>query len=135
MRAIINWFAGNSVASNLLMLGIIALGILSIPKLRMEVVPTIEANLIMITVPYPGAAPEEVEEGICARIEDNVQGISGIDEISATASENMGTVKLELLRGANRSKALADVQLIALIVSLWMRKNPLSAWWTSIPAP
>ena len=110
MKAIINWFATNSVAANLLMLSIVALGILTAPKLRMEVVPTVEAEIITVTVPYPGAAPEEVEESICARIEDNVQGISGIDEISAAAAENMGSVTIKLLRGADRDKALSDVK-------------------------
>jgi len=110
MRGIINWFAGNSVAANLLMLTIVALGVLTIPKLRMEVIPTIESEMITVQVPYPGAAPEEVEESICARIEDNVMGISGIDEVTASAAENMGTVTIKLLRGANRTKALSDVK-------------------------
>ena len=110
MKSLISWFATNSVAANLLMLSVVALGLLSIPKLRMEVIPTVEADTITIQVPYPGAAPEEVEESICARIEDNVQGISGVDEISAAAAENVGTVTIKLLRGTDRNKALADVK-------------------------
>ena len=110
MRNIINWFAGNSVAANLLMLTVVALGFLTIPKLRMEVLPTVESEVILVQVPYPGAAPEEVEESICARIEDNVFGISGIDVVTAAAAENAGTVTIKLLRGTDRSKALSDVK-------------------------
>ncbi|MDF1801052.1 MAG: efflux RND transporter permease subunit [Planctomycetota bacterium] len=110
MKAIVHWFADNSVAANLLMLGIIALGILTLPKLKQEVVPTIEAEVVTISVPYPGASPEEIERSICARIEENVQGITGVDEVTSSAAEGSGTVVVKLLLGADRQKALDDVQ-------------------------
>ena len=110
MKAIIAWFAGNSVAANLLMLCIVGLGVKAIPTLRQEVVPTIVVESILIQVPYPGAAPEEVEQSICARIEERVQGLSGVDEVSSSAAEGMGTVTVELLFGTDRNVMLADVK-------------------------
>lgn len=109
MRNVIKWFADNSVAANLLMFSIVCLGVLSLFMTRFEVLPTIEAEIITVRVPYPGASPEEVEESICARIEDNVNGIAGVDEVTGTAAENYGMVVIKLLRSADRSKALQDV--------------------------
>ena len=109
MKAIIKWFADNSVAANLLMFSIVALGVLTAFTTRFEVLPTIDSEMITVRVAYPGASPEEVEESICARIEDNVNGIAGIDEVTGTASENYGLVVIKMMRGAERSKVLSDV--------------------------
>ena len=110
MKGIIAWFAGNSVAANLLMFGVVVLGLGVLPSLRQEVVPTIVVDSVVIQMPYPGAAPEEIEKSICMRIEENVQGLSGVDEVTSTASESMGTVTVKLLFGTNRNVMLADVK-------------------------
>ncbi len=110
MKGAIRWFAGNSVAANMLMWAVVALGVLALPKLRMEVIPTVESEIISVQVAYPGASPEEVEESICARIEENVAGIAGVDEIISKASENMGQVKIKLLTGSDRNRALSDIK-------------------------
>ena len=64
----ISWFAKNGIAANLLMAFIVAGGIFSIRSVKMELFPYFTLGRINITVPYPGAAPEEVEETICKRI-------------------------------------------------------------------
>ena len=81
MRGMIDWFAHNGVAANLLMLMIIAGGILATFSVREEVFPEIELDMINIEVPYLGAAPEEVEEAVNVRIEEQIQGIDGINRI------------------------------------------------------
>ena len=58
--------------------------------------PDIENNLIIVNVPYPGAAPEEVEEGIVVKIEEAVKDLEGIDRISGTADENSGRVTIKI---------------------------------------
>ncbi|MFT6042207.1 MAG: multidrug efflux pump subunit AcrB, partial [Gammaproteobacteria bacterium] len=110
MKGVIAWFAGNSVAANLIMLGIVVLGLGVMPSLRQEVVPTIVVDSVVIQMPYPGAAPEEIEKSICMRIEENVQGLSGVDEVTSTASESMGTVTVKLLFGTDRNVMLADIK-------------------------
>ena len=110
MKTVIAWFAGNSVAANLLMFAVVVLGLGVLPTLRQEVIPTIVVDSVIIQMPYPGAAPEEIEKSICMRIEENVQGLSGVDEVSSTASESMGTVTVKLLFGTNRNVMLADVK-------------------------
>ena len=75
MNNIIEWFARNRVAANLLAAFIILAGLLAIPNIKQEVFPEFDSNWVLIEVPYPGAAPEETEEGICARVEQAVQGL------------------------------------------------------------
>ena len=68
----IAWFAKNGVAANLLMGIILVSGIFSIRGLKMELFPDFDLDLVTISVPYPGAAPLEVEEGICKQIEEKI---------------------------------------------------------------
>lgn len=110
MKGMINWFAHNSVAANLLMLMIIAGGILATGSVREEVFPEIELDMINIEVPYLGAAPEEVEEAVNVRIEEQIQGIDGIKEIQSTATEGMGVVMVELQLGADTRRVVDEVK-------------------------
>ncbi|MBT4518545.1 MAG: efflux RND transporter permease subunit, partial [Halieaceae bacterium] len=75
MKSIIAWFANNHVAANLLMGLIILGGLVSLPQMPMKSFPDLEIPIISISVPYLGAAPEEVEEGVCIRIEEQLEGI------------------------------------------------------------
>ena len=80
-KGIIAWFAGNHVASNLLMVLIIVAGLISASSIRKETQPDFELNLIQVQVPYLGAGPEEVEEGVVIKIEEAVQDVEGIKKI------------------------------------------------------
>jgi multidrug efflux pump subunit AcrB len=110
MKGLIAWFAKNTVAANLLMITILAGGALTVTKLRLEIFPEFSADMISVSVVYPGAAPAEVEEAICVRIEEAVQGLEGIKEISSTASENVGSVNIEVQQGFDIRKLLDDVK-------------------------
>ncbi|NIW25170.1 MAG: hypothetical protein GWN29_11715, partial [Gammaproteobacteria bacterium] len=74
MRRIITWFVGNPVAANLLMMILIVGGLISLSQLRQEEFPPIDLGIVSVTVPYLGAAPEEVERGVCIRIEEALEG-------------------------------------------------------------
>ena len=110
MKNAIEWFARNSVAANLLMVLILGGGILLVSRIRMEVFPEFSQDMINISMIYLGAAPEEVEEAICIRIEEAVLGLDGIERITSTASENSGVVNIELESGADMRKLLDDVK-------------------------
>ncbi|MGB5817581.1 MAG: efflux RND transporter permease subunit [Thermoanaerobaculia bacterium] len=110
MKGIIAWFADNGVAANLIMILIIVGGVVTLLGIKQEVFPEFSADVISVRVLYPGAAPEEVEEGVVVRIEEAIQDLEGIDKISSTASENMGTVLVELIQGTNTQKMLNDVK-------------------------
>ncbi len=110
MKRAIAWFAENSVAANLLMVLILGSGMLTISRLRMEIFPEFAADMITVSVPYPGAAPSEVEEAICVRIEEAVQGLEGIRKISSTANENSGIVTIEVVADYDIRRLLDDVK-------------------------
>ena len=110
MKGVIAWFADNGVAANLIMILIIVGGVVTLLGIKQEVFPEFSADVISVRVLYPGAAPEEVEEGVVVRVEEAIQDLEGIDRISSTAAENMGTVLVELIQGTNTQKMLNDVK-------------------------
>ncbi|MDP6993930.1 MAG: efflux RND transporter permease subunit, partial [Woeseiaceae bacterium] len=87
---LIAWFAKNHVAANLLMFLIIAFGVVSSFTIRKQTTPDFELNMIQVQVPYLGAAPQEVEEGVVIKVEEAIQDIQGIVEIYSRASEGNG---------------------------------------------
>ncbi len=93
---IIAWFARNPVAANLLMAGIFFLGTLSALSIKKEFFPEFSLNVIVIRVPYLGAAPQEVEEGVCIKVEEAIQDLVGIKRIRSRADEGIGTVMVEV---------------------------------------
>jgi len=95
-EAMIDWFARNSVAANLLMFILIVGGIFTILTIKKEIQPRIETNLISVSVPFLGASPQDVEEGVIVKIEEAIQDIEGIEEIIGTARRGMGDVSIEV---------------------------------------
>lgn len=110
MHRTIAWFIDNPVAANLLMLFIMMSGLLGLATVHKEEFPNIQAPAVSITVPYLGAAPEEVESGVCTRIEEAIQGLEGIEKINTTASEGRCAVMAELVLHGDHAKALDDIK-------------------------
>lgn len=96
MRAVIQWAVRNSPAMNTLMVALLVVGAISMGLMRRELFPEFEMEIILVTVPYPGASPEEVEEGICRKIEEAVRSTAGIKKLTSVAKEGAGSVILEL---------------------------------------
>ncbi|MGI9204884.1 MAG: efflux RND transporter permease subunit [Woeseiaceae bacterium] len=109
-KGIIAWFARNHVAANLLMFLIIAFGVVSSVTIRKQTTPDFELNWIQIRVPYLGAAPQEVEEGVVIKIEEAIQDIPGIVEINSSAFEGMGNVTAEVATGEDINEILTEVK-------------------------
>ena len=95
----IRWFTQNGVAANLLAAITIITGIFAAMNIKLELFPELDLDIVSITVPYPGAAPEEVESGIVELIEDRIQDVDGIKKMTATAGEGIGTLLVEVERG------------------------------------
>lgn len=110
-EGIIAWFAHNHVAANLLMIILIAAGIYSALTIKKEIQPRIDPNNISIRVPYLGATPSEVEEGVLVKIEEAIQDIDGIEKITAFGREGSGTVNVTVKQGSNVDLVLDDVKL------------------------
>ena len=109
-KGLIAWFAGNHVAANLLMFMIIAFGIVSVFTIRKQTTPDFELNTVQVRVPYLGAAPQEVEEGVVVKIEEAIQDVDGIVELRSVAREGLGTVTAEVATGADINEVLSEIK-------------------------
>ena len=109
-RGPIAWMTRHRVAPNLLMAVFLIGGFLMARQVKQEVFPDFELDLVTITVPYPGASPEEVERGIVLVVEEAVRGIDGVKETSAIAREGVGVVTAELFDGVDRQKVYQEIQ-------------------------
>jgi len=110
MKKIIAWFVNNTVASNLLMMVLITAGILSLNTLREEEFPTFDVGLILVSVPYLGAAPEDAERGVCMRIEETLDGTDGIFKMTARAREGSCSVLIEIDARSNELEVTNEVK-------------------------
>ena len=107
---LVAYFAKNPVAGNLLMVILLVGGLMSALSLTAQVFPTIDSGTVTISVAYPGATPTEVEEGITRRVEEAVYGIDGVDRVISRASENLGSVTLELKDFVDADKVRDDAE-------------------------
>ena len=110
MPKLIAWFVDNPIAANLLMFILIASGLLALQDVRKEEFPNVEAPVVTVMVPYLGAAPAEVETGVCTRIEESIDGIENILKVKTTAAEGACSVAIELDMKADKAKALDDIK-------------------------
>jgi len=106
----IAWMARNSVAANILMILLLIGGLLSALKVKQEFLPAAELDYVTVTVPYPGASPEEVEKAIVLAVEESVRGIDGVKKVLSTAGEGVGTVIIEVLPSYDVNRVTDDVR-------------------------
>ena len=106
----IAYMASNGVAANLLMVGIIAAGLVSFTGLEQEAWPELPFNQVEVSVAYPGATPEEVEESIVIKIEEQVSSIDDVKTVRSLAAQGMASVRVEMRSGADIDDALDDIE-------------------------
>jgi len=109
-RGPIAWMVGNRVTPNLLMIVLLLGGLFMSQRIKQEVFPEYDLDRVTVTVAYPGASPEEVEQGILLAIEEGIRGLEGIKEITATASEGSARVDAELLADAGHQKIYQEIR-------------------------
>ena len=107
---LISWFIRNPVAGNLLMVVLIVGGLVSAANLQSQVFPTIMPGTVVVAVPFPGATPAEVEEGITRRVEEAVLGIDGVKRVTSKASENYGRITIETNDFADLDQVKDDIE-------------------------
>ncbi len=110
MRSVVRWATQNAPAMNVLMIAALIVGVAGMSMLRREMFPEFELEIVLVSVPYPGASPEETEEGICQKIEEAVRSIDGIKRQTAIAQEGGGYVVLELESHVNVDIILNEVR-------------------------
>ncbi|MEL6140831.1 MAG: efflux RND transporter permease subunit, partial [Bacteroidota bacterium] len=110
MRGFIRYFIQYPIAANLLMVGILILGIVSLFGMKSTFFPEQESRIISIQLIYPGASPEEIEEGVINKIEENLKGLTGIERYESVSRENSGTVTVTVFREYDADLLLSDVK-------------------------
>ena len=96
MKSVVRWAIANAPGMNILVIAVMSLGLISLFSLRRETFPEFELEVVLVSVPYPGADPGEVETAVCQKIEEAVGAIAGIKEMTSIAQENLGSVVLEI---------------------------------------
>ena len=107
---VITWFTDNPVAANLLMLIFVTGGFISLATMHKEEFPTIDPGVIQVRVPYLGAAPEEVEQAVCIRVEEAIESVDGMDRFFSISNEGMCTVMVEVLQNVDVTRVLNEVK-------------------------
>ena len=111
MRAIVSWTIRNMPAMNTLMVAVLLVGAMAFASMRREVFPEFDLEIVLVTVPYPGATPEEVEEGICQKIEEACRSVEGIKKITSVAQEGAGFCVFELRESVEDvQKTLSEIR-------------------------
>jgi multidrug efflux pump subunit AcrB len=106
----IDFFSRHPTAGNLLMLFLAVLGLLALPGLQRETFPDFAAQELQVSVAYPGASAEDIEEAICQRLEDATDGISDVAEMSCEAREGVAIAVIELEEGGDFTRFMDDVK-------------------------
>lgn len=110
MRSIISYFIKYPIAANLLMFTIFALGLVGMFNMKSTFFPEVESRIISIQITFLGASPEEVEEGVINKIEENLKGVTGVERVTSASRENAGTLSVEIFKGYDTDIALQDVK-------------------------
>ena len=110
MRNLISYFIKYHVAVNVIVLAFLLFGVAGAFSLKSSFFPLVDSKNISISVFYPGASPQEVEEGIVLKIEDNLKGLNGIDRVTSTSRENSGTIFVEIEKGKDVDFMLLEVK-------------------------
>ncbi|MBN1543131.1 efflux RND transporter permease subunit, partial [candidate division KSB1 bacterium] len=110
MTRLVAFFVRNKVWTNVMMFSVFGFGLIALSQMRYSFFPEIKPSLLTIQVVFPGASPEEVEEGVVVKIEEEIDGISGIERVTSVSRENLGSVTIEITKNANMEKVLSDVR-------------------------
>ena len=109
-QGIIAWFARNKVAANLLMMSIIVLGLAAAFSLNKQMFPNFEINWINVSVVYFGAAPEEVEESVTSKLEEALEGVTGIERFFTQSSTGLASASIEVSTDYDTQEVLDKVR-------------------------
>ena len=104
------WMVDHGVAPNLMMVLFIVGGLMASLAIKKEVFPEFETEIVQVTISYPGATPEDVEQSLLLPVEAAIADVEGIDELTASASEGSGVVSATLIDGVDVMRAYQDIQ-------------------------
>ncbi|MGB5236489.1 MAG: efflux RND transporter permease subunit [Flavobacteriaceae bacterium] len=110
MKKIISYFIKYHVAVNVIIIAFFIFGIFGASSLKSSFFPLVDSKNILINITYPGASPQEIEEGIVLKIEDNLKGLEGVERVTSTSRENSGSINVEIEKGRDIDFMLLEVK-------------------------
>ena len=110
MRKVVEFFVRYPIWANAILVTIIVFGALGYYNMKMSFFPELPPDEITVSVAYPGASPEEMEEGITIKVEEALKGIVGIEEVTSVSSENTARIDIETSDGYDIDEVLAEVK-------------------------
>ncbi len=110
MRNLIAYFIKYHVAVNVIIIAFFIFGIVGATSLKSSFFPLTDSRNISVSIAYPGASPQEVEEGIVLKIEDNLKGLEGVERVTSTSRENTGSINVEIEKGRDIDFMLLQVK-------------------------
>ncbi|WP_420571154.1 efflux RND transporter permease subunit [Kordia sp.] len=110
MRKLIAYFIKHSVAVNIVIAVFVAFGLYGAFTLKSSFFPLVDSKNVNINITYPGASPQEIEEGIVLKIEDNLKGLNGVERVTSTSRENSGTINVEIEKGRDIDFMLLEIK-------------------------
>jgi len=109
-RGPVAYMAKNSVAANLLMMFLLIAGYWSYTTIVQEVFAETSLDRVQISVAYPGASPQEVEESVVQKIEEAVEAVENVAQVTSSSAESVGSVTVEMEKNTDIDRALDDVK-------------------------
>jgi multidrug efflux pump subunit AcrB len=110
MKKIISFLVRHPVWGNVILFSVLGFGIISFFQMKYSLFPELQSDFITIQVIFPGASPQEMEEGVVLKIEENLDGLEGVERVTSVSRENSATVSVEIVYGYDLDRALADVK-------------------------
>ncbi len=110
MRRVVAFFVRTPIWVNVLMFSILIFGALTFSTMRFSFFPEVEPNTIQIEVAFPGASPSEVAEGVILKIEEQLDGLEGVERVTSVARESFGVVSVETIQGSDLERVTTDVK-------------------------
>ena len=110
MKKIITYFIKYPVAVNVIIIAFLVFGLIGAFSIKSSFFPLVDSELINVSLVYPGASPQEMEEGVVLKIEDNLKGIIGIERVTSVSRENAAIVNIEIEEGKDIDVVLSDVK-------------------------
>ena len=110
MKALGKWSVEHRVSVNLIMVFLIVAGLHTVLNMKREMFPQFSLDMIDIGIPYPGASPEEVEEGVCIKVEEQLKSLEDVKTIFSTSLEGYGSITLELEAGTDINEKLDEIK-------------------------
>jgi multidrug efflux pump subunit AcrB len=110
MQSLLRFFIRYPIWGNAIIVVLALFGYFSLGQMRSSFFPEIPRRQVIVQVAYPGASPEEIEEGVILKIEDKIRGVQGVDRFTSTSLENIGTITVEVLETYDSELVLEDVK-------------------------